>query len=95
MTPEQEADWQRRLGRIRLGAEPLDEQLDRVRRVTWLLTFLLGLIGLGIVVLFTAFGKIGIGLIVVLVLLAPIIALAWREDLRLVRLVARYEREKS
>jgi hypothetical protein len=95
MIPEREQDWQRRLGRLRLGAEPLDEQLARIRRVTWTLTVLTLLIGLGIFGLFAAFREPRIGLIVASLLAAPIVVLAWREDLRLVRLVARYERERS
>jgi hypothetical protein len=32
---ERERQWQRRLGRLRLGAEPIAEQLAKYRRVTW------------------------------------------------------------
>ena len=30
-----ERNWARRLGRLRLGVEPLEEQLTRYRRTTW------------------------------------------------------------
>ncbi len=30
-----EAVWRRKLGRLRLGVEPIEEQLARYRRVTW------------------------------------------------------------
>ncbi len=85
--------WQQRLGRLRLGVEPLAEQLGRLWRVTWALTIIPGLMGLVMVGLFAAFGETRIGLILVGVLLAPIVALAWLDYGRLADAVADYERE--
>jgi hypothetical protein len=90
-----EAWWRRRLGRIRLGMEPLGEQLARLRRVTWALTLVPAGIAAIIVGIFTAFGAPGIGLAVVGVLLAPVVLAAWAGDWRLHRRVAAYERERA
>ena len=41
-----EKQWRRKLGRLRLGVEPIEEQLARYRRVTWVLTAVPAVIGL-------------------------------------------------
>ena len=69
--------WVRKLGRLRLGVEPLEIQLARVRRVTWALTAVPGIIGLMFLGLFAAFGRPGMGLILAGLLLGPIIAFSW------------------
>jgi hypothetical protein len=69
--------WRRKLGRLRLGVEPLDEQLTRYRRVTLVLTLVPGVIASIIVAIFTAFRRPDIGLIVTAVLFLPVVALAW------------------
>lgn len=85
-------EWQRRLGRLRLGAEPLAEQLARLRRVTWALTFVpLGFAAI-IVALFTGFGAPLIGLAVAGIVFGPVIALAWLDDLRRSAVVRAFER---
>jgi hypothetical protein len=91
---ERERHWQRKLGRLRLGAEPLAEQLERYRRVTWALTIVPGVIALIFLALFTAFGQPLIGLALVLLLPAPIVAGAWLDFRRLQRLVTQYEQER-
>jgi hypothetical protein len=85
--------WRRKLGRIRLGAEPIEEQLAKYRRVTWMLTAVpLGL-ALMFVSLFWAFRRPDVGLILAGVLLLPIVAWAWI-DFGLLRARAkRYARE--
>jgi hypothetical protein len=90
-----EAWWRRRLGRIRPGLEPLPEQLARLRRVTWGLTWVPAGIGAIILGIFSAFGAPGIGLVVVGVLLVPVVVGAWVEQWRLSRRVAAYERERA
>jgi hypothetical protein len=87
--------WQRKLRRLRLGAEPVDVQLARYRRVTWMLTAIPLGIGLMFVALFAAFGRPGIGLIVAAVLLLPIVVLAWLEYGMLAHRAARYLREQA
>jgi hypothetical protein len=81
--PEWEARlcyWRRRLGRLRLGVEPIDEQLSRYRRVTLMLTAVVCGVGLIFFSLFTAFGRPDVGFWVALVLLAPVVAFAWLDD---------------
>ena len=68
-----ERKWARRLGRLRLGVEPLEEQLTRYRRTTWVLAIVPGFIALMFLTLFTVFGRPDIGLIVILILFAPMI----------------------
>src|SRR6266540_118303 len=85
--------WRRKLGRLRLGVEPLEEQLARYRRVTWMLTAIPLVLAAMFVSLFAAFRRPDIGLIVALVLFCPIVVLAWL-DLALLQLrVARYTQE--
>src|SRR5512135_1798677 len=85
--------WRRKLGRLRLGAEPLEEQLARYRRVTWILTDVCAILALMFVGLFAAFRRPDVGGILALVLLSPIVALAWLDYGLLARRVARYTRE--
>ncbi|HEX8199916.1 MAG TPA: hypothetical protein VF590_05475 [Isosphaeraceae bacterium] len=91
---ERERYWRRRLGRIRLGAEPLEQQLARWRRVTWALTAVSALIAAMFVALFAAFRAPAIGAIVAGVLLLPIVVAAWLEDGSRRRRVAAYLRER-
>jgi hypothetical protein len=88
-----ERDWRRKLGRLRLGVEPLEEQLDRYRRVTWVLTDVSAVVALMFIGLFAAFGRPDIGGIVVLILLVPIVVLAWLDFILLARRAARFTRE--
>src|SRR4051812_45624771 len=69
--------WRRKLGRLRLGVEPLEEQLARYRRVTWMLTAVPAGIGLMFVALFAAFRRPDVGLWLAGLLLAPIVIVAW------------------
>ena len=87
--------WRRKLGRIRLGAEPIGEQLARYRRVTWGLTVVPAIIGTLFVALFTAFQRPDLGIGLVALLLLPVVAWAWLEDWSLRRRVARYLRERA
>lgn len=87
--------WQRKLGRLRLGVEPLREQLARYRRVTWMLTAVPLVIALLFVSLFAAFRRPEIGLILAAILLLPIVIFAWIEYGLLALRVARYTREQA
>lgn len=86
--------WQRRLRRLVLDAEPIEEQLARYRRATWGLTVAPLVMGSILVALFTAFGAPAIGLTVAGLLMAPIVAFAWLDDWRLRRTAAAYQRER-
>jgi hypothetical protein len=72
-----EQEWRRRLGRLRLGVEPIEEQLERYRRVTWALTAVPAIIAVMFLGLFIAFGRFDIGAVVVAILFGPIIVFSW------------------
>jgi hypothetical protein len=72
-----EQEWRSKLGRLRLGVEPLDEQLARYRRVTWALMAVPAIIALMFLGLFTAFGRPDVGALVILILFGPVIAFSW------------------
>ncbi|MGO9466651.1 MAG: hypothetical protein ACLQIB_44515 [Isosphaeraceae bacterium] len=87
---EREAWWRRKLGRLRLGVEPLEEQVARYRRVTWALTVVPGILATMFVALFTAFGRPEIGLVLVAILLLPIVLSAWLNQASLAHRARRY-----
>jgi hypothetical protein len=93
--PERERHWRRKLGRLQLGAEPLDVQLAKYRRVTWALTVVPLSIGLMFVGLFTAFGRPDLGVLIASVLVIPIVALAWFDYRVLCRRADGYEHERQ
>jgi hypothetical protein len=72
-----ENKWRRKLGRLRLGVEPIEEQLARYRRVTWALTVVPLVLGVMFISLFTVFGHPEIGLVFVAILFLPIVLGAW------------------
>lgn len=92
---DRERYWRRKLGRIRLGAEPIAEQVAKYRRVTWALT----LVPLGLwvffVALFSAFRRPDVGLVLASVLMLPVVVVAWIDFGLLNWRVARYERERQ
>jgi hypothetical protein len=85
--------WRRQLGRLRLGVEPLEEQVARYRRATWMLTFVASVIGVMFLSLFAAFRRPDLGVILALLVVVPIGGVAWLDFLRLERRAARYLRE--
>jgi hypothetical protein len=85
--------WQARLGRLRLGAEPIEVQLERYRRVTWVLTAIPTALAIFIFTLFTAFRRPGIGSIVALILFLPVVSIAWIDFAILKGKAIRYWRE--
>src|ERR1039457_4354291 len=87
--------WARKLGRLRLGVEPIEEQLARYRRVTWVLTAVPGFVSAFILVLFTVFQRPDIGLIVAALLFLPIAAGAWIGHALLVSRGRRYLVERD
>lgn len=90
-----EQEWARKLGRLHLGVEPIEDQLARYRRVTWGLTVVPGLIALAFLTLFSVFGRPDIGLIVIGILFVPIIAVSWLDYLRLERRARAYLRDRA
>ncbi len=85
-----EGRWRHQLGRLRLGVEPLGEQLVRYRRVTWALTVVPSLLALMFLTLFGVFGRPDIGLIFVAIVLAPIVLGAWIDYTLLAKRARRY-----
>ncbi len=85
--------WRRKLGRLRLGVEPIEEQLARYRRVTWALTAVPSLLGLMFLTLFTVFGRPDIGLIFDGIVLMPIVIGAWIDFALLAKRAERYRVE--
>ena len=86
--------WRRRLGRIRLGAEPVEEQVAKYRRATWLVTGVSGGLAAIFVALFSAFRRPDIGAILAGILFLPVVALAWLDDAMTKVRVARYLAEE-
>jgi hypothetical protein len=90
-----EEEWSRKLGRLHLGVEPIEEQLARYRRATWGLTVVPGLIALAFLTLFTLFGRPDIGLVVITILFVPIIFFSWLDYLKLDRRARAYLEERA
>jgi uncharacterized membrane protein YfcA len=93
MTPERRREWSNKLGRFLMNPEPLDVQLAASKRVVAALTGVVGAIASIIVAIFTAFGRVDVGLVVAGLILLPIVVFAWMGQLRRSRLVAAYLRE--
>jgi hypothetical protein len=90
-----ENEWRRKLGRLRLGVEPIEEQLARYRRVTWALTLIPAVLGLMFFVLFTVFGRPDIGLVLISTLVAIIGLGAWLDHALLARRAGQYLAERA
>jgi hypothetical protein len=90
-----EQEWARKLGRLRLGVEPLQEQLARYRRVTWGLTIVPGIMTAMFLTLFSVFGRPDIGLLVVGVLFTPMIFFSWLGYKKIERRAALYLDERA
>jgi hypothetical protein len=90
-----ESRWRRKLGRLRLGVEPLEEQLARYRGVTWALTVVPSVLALMFLTLFGVFGRPDIGLIFDAIILLPIIIVAWLDFALLASRARRYLEERD
>ena len=93
--PQRERLWARELGRVRIGVEPIPEQVAKYRRVTVVVTIVAGGIGTMILALFLAFRAPWAGLIVSGGLFGPVILSAWIGQWRLEARAASYLREKA
>ena len=87
--------WARKLGRLRLGVEPIEEQLTRYRRVTWVLTAVPAFLSTFLFCLFTVFRRPDVGLVVAALLFLPICSGAWLGYLGLRQRARRYLAELS
>lgn len=82
--------WARKLGRLRLGVEPIEEQLTRYRRVTVVIAAVCGFLGTFLCCLFAAFRRADIGFSVAVLLFVPIAGGAWIGYDRMERRARRY-----
>ena len=87
--------WARKLGRLRLDVEPIEDQLTRYRRVTWVLTAIPAFLSTVLFTLFTVFGRPDIGAIVAALLFLPIVSGAWLGYYLLQRRGRRYLAERD
>jgi hypothetical protein len=90
-----EREWRGKLGRLRLGVEPIEEQLARYRRVAWGLTVIPGIMAVMFLSLFSVFGRPDIGLAVVALLFVPIILSSWLGHKSLERRAGTYLAERA
>ncbi|MGE3821154.1 MAG: hypothetical protein AB7I30_17210 [Isosphaeraceae bacterium] len=85
--------WSRRLGRIRLRAEPVTVQLERYRQAAVILSAVAGGIGLVFIALFSAFRQPMVGIALALLLMGPLILINWVDFWKLQSRVNAYLRE--
>ena len=95
MDPSREAYWRRKLRRLRFGAEPIAEQLARHFRATVGLTGVAGVIGMIFLAIFAAFGRPDVGGVVLGVLVAPVVVLAWLDHVILRARASSYLKERA
>ena len=88
-----ESVWRRKLGRLRLGVEPIEEQLARYRRVTWALTAVPAALGVMFFTLFAVFGYPLVGLVFDAIVLLPILLGAWADYALMAFCARRYSSE--
>jgi hypothetical protein len=92
---KREAMWRRKLGRLRLGVEPLEEQLARYRRVTRVLTAIpLALSGF-VIILFAFQRRPDVGIVLSAVIFLPIVLGAWLGHASLVSRASGYLRDRA
>jgi hypothetical protein len=92
---DREEYWRRKLSRLRFGAEPIEEQVARYRRATWVMTAIPAALAVVFLTLFAVFGRPMIGLGVVCIILLPIVLGAWLDHWLLARRASRYLAERS
>ena len=92
---ERRAYWERKLRRLRLDAEPIEEQIAKYKRVTWALTIISTIMALMFVALFSAFRRPDLGLLFAAILFGPIVSLAWLDFKKLERDALAYLAERG
>jgi hypothetical protein len=92
---DRELYWRRKLRRLRFGVEPLAVQVEKYRKVTIVLSAVSAGIALMFLMIFSAFRRPDVGLILIAILIAPIIGLAWLDFRTLAGRVAGYELERK
>ena len=92
---ERELYWRSRLRRLRFGVEPLPVQVERYRKVTIALSAVSAGVALMFLMIFSAFRRPDIGLILIAVLFVPMVSIAWLDFRKLAGRVDEYERERE
>ena len=87
--------WRRKLGRLRLGVEPIEEQVARYRGVTVVLTVVSSALGLMFLTMLTVFRRPDIGHIFDGIILLPIVIVAWLDFALLASRARRYVEERD
>jgi len=87
--------WRKKLRRLRFGVEPFAVQLEKYRLVTLALSAVSAVVAALFLMIFAAFRRPDIGLIVDGLLIAPIVAIAWGDYRVLAGRVAAYEAERD
>lgn len=93
LAPDRLRHWTQRLGRLRLGAEPLEVQVAKYRRTAIALTIVPAIIGLLFLALFSAFERPDIGLLLAALVIIPIAGPVWFGQAKLARRAEAFERE--
>lgn len=89
-----ELRWRRELRRLRFDAEPIPVQVEKYRRVTIGLTAVAAGMAVLFLLVFAAFRRPDIAVVIDLVLFGPIVGLAWLDYRSLERKARAYEAEK-
>ncbi len=90
LTPERALYWGTRLGRIRLGVEPVEGQLEIIHKMTWVIIGVVTFFEVFFMSLFLGFGRPDIGLVLVGISLVPIELMAWFDYIKLKNRVKEY-----
>ena len=92
---DREMYWRYKLRRLQFHSEPLSEQVEKYRRVTVVLSGVVGGMALLFLLLFSAFGRPDIALLLDAILFAPMIGIAWFDVLKLSKNLKAYELERK
>src|SRR4051794_6266091 len=92
---DREVYWRGKLHRLRFGAEPLSVQVERYRRTTIALTVVASVVAAMFLMIFSAFRRPEIAVIIIGILLAPMVGLAWIDFRALRGRFEAYEAERK
>lgn len=95
MTQEPWPRWRVRLARLSPFSIEIEEQLDRLHKLTIALTIVPGIMATIILVLFIVFGRPDIGLIAISLIFGPMIGMAWWDYRRIARQARTYLASKK
>lgn len=87
--------WRIRLARLSPYALEIEQQLDRLYRLTVALTIVPGVMAAIVLTLFVLFGRADVGLISIALIFGPMIGLAWWDYRRISRQARTYLASKK